>query len=214
VDSLNVVRTGLALLISAHPDMKVVAEADSADAALDALKSMRRRLRVVVLVSVALPGPHDGFWLIRSLRELYPTILVLGIGANVNEMTVSRALFAGVDGFVDKGSTPEDFVDAIRRVLDGDVVLAGVPLERLGQVAEELELESREEHPLTGREAEVMTVAAEGLTARQMARRLGVSERTVTTHLQHIYQKLGVGNRVAAIAAASRFVALGSRPRE
>ena len=214
MDSLNVVRTGLALLISAHPDMKVVAEADSADAALDALKSMRRRLRVVVLVSVALPGPHDGFWLIRSLRELYPTILVLGIGANVNEMTVSRALFAGVDGFVDKGSTPEDFVDAIRRVLDGDVVLAGVPLERLGQVAEELELESRDEQPLTEREAEVMTVAAEGLTARQMARRLGVSERTVTTHLQHIYQKLGVGNRVAAIAAASRFVALGSRPRE
>jgi two-component system nitrate/nitrite response regulator NarL len=194
--------------------MEVAAEADSADAALEALKTMRRRLSVVVMVSVALPGPRDGFWLIRTLRETYPTILVLAMGANVDELSVSRALFAGADGYVDKGTMPDEFIDAVRRVLDGDVVLSGVPLERLGEVAEELELEAREEQPLTERETEVMSVAAEGLTARQMARRLGVSERTVTTHLQHIYQKLGVGNRVAAIAAARRFVSFGSRARD
>jgi DNA-binding NarL/FixJ family response regulator len=214
VDSLHVVRSGLALLISTHSDMDVLAEADSADAALEFLAGMRRRLGIVVLVSVGLAGERDAFWLIRAIRERFPTMPILAIGANVEEMTISRALFAGADGFLDKRSAPEEFVEAVRRALGGEVVLTGVPMERLGDVAQGLDVESSGEQQLTDREIEVMSVAAEGLTARQIARRLGVSERTVTTHLQNIYQKLGVGNRVAALAAAGRTGALRSRPVE
>ena len=214
VDSLHAARSGLALLISTHSDMEVLAEADSADAALEFLAGTRRRLGIVVLVSVGLRGDRDAFWLMRSIRERFPTMPILAIGANVEEMTISRALFAGADGFLDKRSSPEEFVEAVRSSLGGEVVLSGVPIERLGDVAQGLDVEISDKQQLTDREVEVMTVAAEGLTARQIARRLGVSERTVTTHLQHIYQKLGVGNRVAALGVAGRTRAFRSRPVE
>src|SRR5207244_6423856 len=77
------------------------------------------------------------------------------------------------------------------------------PADYLGEVAVGIELQD-EGPPLTEREREVLCVAAEGLTARQIAARLGLAERTVTTHLAHIYGKLGVGGRVEAITEAAR----------
>ncbi|TMK18315.1 MAG: helix-turn-helix transcriptional regulator [Actinobacteria bacterium] len=85
-------------------------------------------------------------------------------------------------------------------------------LRRVGQIADSIELRRDLDVRLTGREREVLAVAAEGLTARQIATRLGVRERTVTTHLGRIYGKLGVGNRLSAIrmAARSGMVSVGS----
>ena len=77
-------------------------------------------------------------------------------------------------------------------------------MEAVGDIANEIERRREMELRLTEREREVLSVAAEGLTARQIAGRLGVRERTVTTHLGRIYGKLGVGTRVAAIRVAAR----------
>jgi DNA-binding NarL/FixJ family response regulator len=84
------------------------------------------------------------------------------------------------------------------------MVLTGPPSEALGQVAAALMQRRQIESGLTRREREVLDLAAEGLTARAIGDRLGVRERTVTTHLTRIYQKLGVATRLGAVRAAAR----------
>ncbi len=202
VDPLPVVRAGLSLLIEHSPDMEVLAEAGTAEEALEAVRHMRRS-RLVVLIGLGLDGERDSFWLIRSVRERFPRVAVLACGARAEPTAISRALFMGADGFVDKNADPVEFLQSLHRASAGEMVLAGPPAEWLGAIAEGIERRRMAEMALTHREREVLRVAAEGLTARQIATRLGVRERTVTTHLTRIYGKLGVGTRVAAIRAAA-----------
>jgi DNA-binding NarL/FixJ family response regulator len=154
-------------------------------------------------VSLALTGEHDACWLIRQIRERCPQYVIVGSGITPARMTISRALFVGADGFVDKNVDPLTFLRSLREASEGDMVLAGPPTEWVGAIAEGIERRREVEDLLTDREREVLEIAAEGLTAREIAERLGVSERTVTTHLGHIYGKLGVGTRVAALRVAA-----------
>jgi DNA-binding NarL/FixJ family response regulator len=204
VDPLPVVRAGLRLLIEDRPDLEVLDEAGTAEQGLEAIGRIRRS-RVIVLVGLGLTGEHDSYWLIRMLRQRFPTHAILGCGANADPTAISRALFVGADGFVDKNIDPVDFLQSLRAAAAGDMVLATpASSSALGEIAEGIERRREVEIKLTDREREVLVVAAEGLTARQIATRLGVRERTVTTHLARIYGKLGVGNRLAAIRLATR----------
>ena len=203
VDALPVVRAGLTLLVAAQDDLEPLAEAGTAEEALGAIARVRRT-RVVVLVGLGLEGQQDGPWLIREIRERYPSHAVLAMGANADPTSISRALFVGADGFVDKRVEPSEFVDAIRDAAQRQTVLAGTSIDVVGMIAEGLERHRDIHVQLTRREREVLAVAAEGLTAREMAERLGVRERTVTTHLSRIYAKLGVGSRLAAVRMAAR----------
>jgi len=202
VDPLPVVRSALAVMIDDRPDMDVLAEAGTAEEALEAIRRIRRS-HVVVLVSLGLEGEHDSYWLIRMIRDHFPGLSVLACGANADPLSISRALFSGADGFLDKSSDPVEFLQSLRKGATGEMVLAGPPTEWVGAIAEGIERRRLVETILTDREREVLKVAAEGLTARQIASRLGVRERTVTTHLSRIYSKLGVGTRVAAIRLAT-----------
>jgi DNA-binding NarL/FixJ family response regulator len=210
VDAHAVVRAGLRLLVTSEPDIDVLAEAGTADQALDRLREFRRRPSIVVSVGLELSGDHDAFWLIRTIREQYPTLPILACGGDIDGMAISQALFVGADSFVDKNTEPVRFLEAIRRTAAGQVVMEGLPRGTFGDLAENLDRQRAAEHILTHREREVLIVAAEGLTARQMGRRLGVRERTVTTHLARIYRKLGANSRIGAIAAATRSGLLGS----
>jgi DNA-binding NarL/FixJ family response regulator len=203
VDPLPVVRAGLRLLIDDRPDMEVLAEAGTAVEGVDVIQRVRRT-RVVVLVGLGLAGDGDAFWLIRTLRERFPSHAILGMGANADPTAISRALFVGADGFVDKNIDPVEFLQALRKAANHEMVLAAPSGVQVGHIAQGLERRKEVEIKLTEREREVLVVAAEGLTAREIAVRLGVRERTVTTHLARIYGKLGVGNRMAAIRAAAR----------
>ena len=203
IDPLPVVRAGLAMLIDDRPDMEVIAETGSADDAVEIVSRVRRS-RVVLVVGLGLAGDHDAFWLIRTLRGRFPSHAILGCGANADPTTVSRALFMGADGFVDKNIDPVEFLQSLRRAADREMVLAGPASVAVGQIADGLERRRDFDVRLTAREREVLSVAAEGLTAREIATRLGVRERTVTTHLARIYGKLGVGSRLAAIRLAAR----------
>lgn len=210
VDPLPVVRAGLGMLIEDRPDLEILAEAGTGEEALDALTRIRRV--DVILVGLGLEGPDDAHWLIRAVRERFPELAVLACGARADAMTISRALFVGADGYVDKNVDPLEFLRALREAARGEMVLAGPPRELVGSIAEGLEQCGETATHLTEREREVLTVAAEGLTAREIASRLGVRERTVTTHLGRIYGKLGVGTRVAAlrVAAVSGVVSVGA----
>src|SRR5438034_3359134 len=203
VDPLPVVRAGISLLVDGRPDMEILAEAGDGREGVDALARVRRS-RVVVLVGLGLEGDHDASWLIRTIRERFPAHALLAMGANADPTMVSRALFVGADGYVDKNCNPPEFLVAIRKVADREMVLQGPAAASVGEIAESIDLRRDMDLRLTGREREVLAIAAEGLTARQIATRLGVRERTVTTHLARIYGKLGVGNRLAAVRMAAR----------
>ena len=209
-DPLPVVRAGLGMLIEDRPDLEVLGEAGTAAEALEAVARVPRA--DVILVGLGLEGPQDAYWLIRTIRERFPALVVLACGARADAMTISRALFVGADGYVDKNVDPLDFLRALRDAASGEMVLAGPPWELVGVIAEGIERRGESVTRLTEREREVLTVAAEGLTAREIGERLGVRERTVTTHLGRIYEKLGVGTRVAAlrIAATSGLVTVGA----
>jgi DNA-binding NarL/FixJ family response regulator len=193
--------------------MEVLVEAGSADDALASLRKLRRRGGVVALVALGMGGQHDSIWLIRELRDVYPGFSVLAFSDRAEQGAISRALFAGADGFAQTDSQPFDFVAAVRAASRGEIVLHGIQDGSLGAIAERIDEQLDSEHLLTDRERQILTVATEGLTARQIGTRLGVRERTVTTHLAHIYKKLGVSGRISAIAVASRagLVAAGSR---
>ena len=164
-------------------------------------------------MGLGLDGRHDSFWLIRTLRERYPAVAIVGCGANADPLAISRALFMGADGYVDKSVDPVEFLQCIRKASEGEMVLSGPPMEWVGDIANGLDRQRDLEVKLTEREREVLVVAAEGLTAREIADRLGVAERTITTHLGRIYGKLGVSGRIAAIrhAASAGLVTVSSR---
>jgi two-component system response regulator DevR len=204
IDPLHVVRAGLKLFLEEQPDIQVMSEAATANDAMDALRTLKRKSRVIILVGLGLDGEHDSYWLIRSIRETFPSLVILALGANADGMVISRALFMGAHGYLDKNSNPPDFLDDLRRAANGDVVLSGLPRDWLGSIADGFERQRDAAPILTERELEVLSVAAEGLTAKKIGERLGVRERTVTTHLGRIYNKLGVPGRVGAVRAAAR----------
>jgi DNA-binding NarL/FixJ family response regulator len=191
----------MAMLIGGRPDFAVVAEAGSGDEAMDALARARRV--DVIAVGFGLEPPHDAYWLIRSIRDRLPSMAVLACGARADSMSISRALFMGADGYVDKNVEPPEFLRALREAAEGGMVLSGPSSPDVAAIADGLEHRASAAIELTDREREVLAVAAEGLTAREIGARLGVAERTVTTHLGRIYGKLGVGTRVAAIRVAA-----------
>ena len=193
VDALPVVRAGLSMLIDDRPDMEVIAETGGADDAVEIVSRVRRS-RVVVLVGLGLAGDHDGYWLIRTLRGRFPSHAILGCGANADATTISRTLFMGADGFVDKNIDPVEFLRSLRRAADGEMVLTGPASASVGQIADGIERR---------RELEILTMVSHGSTMQQVGRRLGISPRTVETHVAKLYRKLGVRTRVQAVAKAA-----------
>ena len=203
VEPFAVVRAGLVRTIDASPGLEVLASVASGDEAMGIVDRLRRG-RLVILIAMGLAGDRDAYWLIRALRERFPAHVILGMGANADPNAISRALFTGADGFVDKNVEVEEFVAAIRASGEDEVVIVGPSAASVGTIAEGIERRRSPTFRLTRREREVLVVASEGLTAREIADRLGVRERTVTTHLARIYGKLGVGNRFAALRLAAR----------
>jgi len=203
VEPLGVVRAGLSLLVDREPDLEVLAAVGDATQALGAI-ARSRRAHVIALIGLNLQGDHDAAWLIREIRDRHPTHAILAVGSDADPTGISRALFAGADGFVDKEVEPGIFLDAIRQVRERETVLIGPPPVAIGMIADQIERRHDLDTQLTPREREVLTVAAEGITAKQIAERLGVRERTITTHLGRIYGKLGVGGRIAAVQVAAR----------
>lgn len=204
VEPVGVVRHSLRMLLAAEPDIEVLGESDDAERAFAITSDLKSHARAVVLVALELSGVNDAFWLIRSIRDRFPQMTIVATGTDLHRGSISQALFVGADGFIHKNSAPDRYVDAMRRAAAGELVLEGLPRGALGEIVEGLDRQRPTPSLLTEREIMVLGVASEGLTAREIGRRLGVRERTVTTHLNHIYRKLGANGRVSALSEAMR----------
>jgi DNA-binding NarL/FixJ family response regulator len=198
VDDHPVVRDGLRGMFAADPDFEVVSEASDGAEALDRVAALQPD---VILMDLRMPG-MDGVTAIRRLQERAgvtrgegPRILVLT--TYDSDSDVVHAIEAGATGYLLKDSPKDELFRAVRAAYRGESVLAPSVASRL---MSQLRVPAGE--ALSERELAVLALIAQGLNNREAAAKLFISEATVKTHLVHIYTKLQVNDRAAAVAAA------------
>ena len=196
VDDHPVVRDGLRGMLAGQPDFEIVGEAAGGAEALTVVAAVRPD---VVLTDLRMPEPSGGA-LIRLLRERVPTVRVLVLTTHDTDSDVLPAVEAGAIGYLLKDAPREELFRAVRAAARGETVLSP-------PVAALLLARMRPRSRLTGtrlsaREREVLALIARGRTNREVAAALHLSEATVKTHLQHIYAKLEVPDRAAAVSVA------------
>jgi DNA-binding NarL/FixJ family response regulator len=193
VDDHPVVRDGLRGMLAGDPELEVVGEASDGSEALALIGSLRPD---VVLMDLRMPG-LGGAAAIRALAEQGSAAHVLVLTTYDSDSDVTPALEAGATGYLLKDAPREQLVAAIHAAARGEAVLAPSVATRLVS-----QLRAPAQDALSERELEVLTLIAQGETNRGAAAKLFISEATVKTHLLHIYEKLGVNDRAAAVAAA------------
>ncbi|MFL5718614.1 MAG: response regulator [Chloroflexota bacterium] len=193
VDDHPVVRDGLRGMLSSDSDFEVVGEASDGAEALTIAEAQRPD---VILMDLRMPG-LGGAAAIRELGERGLPSRVLVLTTYDSDRDVVPALEAGATGYLLKDSPRGELVRAIHAAARGDAVLAPSVATRLVS-----QLRTPTPDSLSDRELEVLRLIAQGETNRGAAAHLFISEATVKTHLLHIYSKLGVNDRAAAVAAA------------
>lgn len=193
VDDHPVVRSGLRAVIDSQPDLAVVGEAATGE---QAVGRAVLDLPDVVLMDLQMPG-IGGAAATRRLTELDASPRVIILTTYDTDADILSGLEAGAVGYLLKDAPPEELFDAIRSAAAGETVLASTVASRLVDRVRQPPRDA-----LSTRELEVLDAVAEGLGNRAIARRLHISEATVKTHLVHIFAKLDVDTRTAAVAAA------------
>jgi two-component system nitrate/nitrite response regulator NarL len=184
--------------IKSRPNLKFVGEATDGRQALDAI---RAQLPDVAVVDVLMPE-LDGLAVLNAVTREKLATRVLLLTAAVDSAGAFKAIGAGAAGYLLKEVGADELTDAISAVARGETVLAPAVQSSL---ADEIRMRSAEGRPvLSPREHEVLALTADGMSAPEVAERLMLSPATVRTHLQHLYDKLGVSDRAAAVAEAMR----------
>lgn len=203
VDDHPVVRSGLAGLLDAEGDIEVVGEAGDGREAV----GLAVRLQPdVVLMDLHMPV-LDGPGATAELARLVPDTRVLVLTTFDTDTDIIRAIEAGATGYLLKDTPREQLVDAVRRAAAGETVLAPPVAARLMRRMRDRDFE------LTAREIQVLEGVSRGLSNAGIGGELFVSEATVKTHLLHIFEKLGVGDRTAAVTVALERGILSTRRR-
>ncbi len=194
-DDHLVVRSGLKALLGTQPGIEVVAEAATGE---EALALTEQHGPAVVMMDLAMGAGMDGIEAIKQLRQHNSRQAILVFTTYDSDADIVRAVDAGAMGYLLKDASPEEIFAAVRGAVQGKSVMSAPVASRLFQ-----QLRSPDAI-LTPREAELLSLLTEGLSNRELGQRLFISEATVKTHLAHIYAKLGVETRAAAIATAIR----------
>jgi len=198
VDDHPVVRDGLRGILSSAADLSVVGEAGTGAEAVTRCAELEPD---VVLMDLRMPV-LSGVEAIRQLRKADSPVRVLVLTTFDADTDVVPAIQAGADGYLLKDAPAEELLRAIRSAAQGEAVLAPSVAGRLMSRMAEPARKARS--PLSPKEIQVLRSVASGRTNKEAAAELFVSETTVKTHLIHIYDKLGVRDRAAAVDAAHR----------
>jgi len=197
-DDHPVVRAGIRALLESEPDLEVVGEAATAE---DAVRLAAESDVDLVLMDLQFPGALQGAEATRRIRSHGGAPRVLVLTNYDTDADILGAIEAGASGYLLKDAPPGELVAAVRAAAVGESALAPAVSSRL-----DASLSNAER--LTAREAEVLTLVADGSSNRDIGRRLFLSEATVKSHLVHIFTKLGVGSRTAAVARARELGAI------
>ncbi|WP_087100439.1 response regulator transcription factor [Nocardiopsis sp. JB363] len=199
VDDHPVVREGIRGMLSSEPDLDIVGEAGSGPEAVARVAALEPD---VVLMDLRMPG-GDGAEATERIRADHPGVHVLVLTTYDTDSDILRAVEAGATGYLLKDTPSAELADAVRSAARGETVLSG----RLaGKLLSRVRRKPEPEKPavLSPREVEVLRLAAEGRTNAAIGRALHISATTVKTHLMRAYEKLGVGDRTAAVSQALR----------
>ena len=192
VDDHALLRTGVANIINQEPDLRVIAEAGNGAEAVAAYERYRPD---VTLLDLRMPV-MEGVEAVRQIRQRDPAALVIVLTTYDTDDEIARALKAGAKAYVLKDISAEGLVTCIRDVLGGRTYIAPAAAAKLAEGVTRVQL--------TPREMATLRLLADGKANKEIATALAISERTVKTHLAHLFEKLGVTSRTEAIKVATR----------
>jgi DNA-binding NarL/FixJ family response regulator len=196
VDDHAVLRAGLDQLLGGEPDLEVVGKASSGEEAIDLVRELRPD---VVLMDLQMPGV-DGVSATRTIvGEQLADVLVLTSYSDAERIV--GALDAGAMGYLLKDAEPDEVLRGIRAVARGESPINPRAARELLGARRTTGVSAAD---LTPRESEVLVLVRQGLANKQIARRLGISERTVKAHLTSAFQRIGVVDRTQAALWAER----------
>lgn len=204
VDDDTLVRAGLRMMIESQSDLEVVGEADNG---ADAVTLARSLTPDIVLMDIRMPGT-DGLAATGLITDMSDDIKVMILTTFDLDEYVFEAVRSGASGFLLKRTRPEDLLAGIRTVASGDALLSPSVTRRLmDEFARTSPARARDSHEskldsLTAREQQVLVHIGQGMSNREIARQLYVSESTVKTHVKRILMKLGLRDRVHAVVFA------------
>ncbi len=208
VDDENLLLDSLEIILSLN-DMEIVGKANDGNAALQLLSTSGMKCDIA-LVDLNMKG-MGGIELIRIMKEKYPEIRILVLTTFYDDKNITEAIAGGADGYLLKDSGKDAILGAVNQIIGGTTVLDQKVMLRLTALMsrnhsavkpEETEPKTKEfAEELTGREQEICTLMVEGLTNRQIADRLYISEGTVKNYISNIYDKTGIHDRVKLIVA-------------
>lgn len=192
-DDHPVVREGLAGMLAGQPDFEVVGMAEDGETAVRLHASLSPD---VTLMDLQMPG-LDGVGAIEAIKAQQTSAHILVLTTYDSDADILRAIEAGATGYLLKDTPREELFRAIRTAAKGESVLAPAVAARLMT-----RMRAPAEENLSGREIEVLQLVAKGYSNKEVGKELRISTATVKTHLIHIYNKLGVDDRTAAVTTA------------
>ena len=210
VDDHALFRVGIAQILSREPDLEVVGEAEDARSAMEASLETSPH---VILMDLSLPSPGGIESTQRIKREL-PSVSVIVLAVQEDEDALFEAIKAGAAAFILKDVSPDDLVTIIRRVASGEYLIndkvfsqpsvASRVLKEFRDLAIYGQPEQPIFAPLSPREVQILDNIAQGMTNKQVAYTLTISEQTVKNHMSSILRKLSVNDRTQAVVYAMR----------
>lgn len=194
VDDHPLLRKGLKQLIAMEDDMKVVAEASSG---LDALKLAEEYDPDLIVLDLNMQG-MDGIQTLKTLRDKGVSSRIIILTVSDADDDVVAAITNGADGYLLKDMEPELLLEQIHRAVTGKMVLSEAITEILATALRQPKSINSQLSSLTNREYEILSLIAQGMSNKMIARELDISEGTVKVHVKHLLKKLGLRSRVEA----------------
>ncbi len=185
-DDHSIVREGIRSLIASAPDMEVVGEAADGD---EALRQIPDRKPAVFLMDMSMPG-CSGLELIERIRRRAPETQILVLSMHREDLYATRTIRAGARGFITKTRPPAELLEALRKVALGQLYITRELADRLAQDALTGKQEEEPHAQLTKREYEIFLDLARGMNVGDIAEKLSVSSKTVSTHKARLMGKL------------------------
>ena len=202
VDDHSLMRDGLCRLLALEPSFKNIAQANNG---LEAIDSAKKEQPHVILMDINMPK-LNGIAASKEILKEYPDIKVMALTVCEEEEQIFEFIQAGAVGYLLKDVQAEILIDAVKTVCDGESYIyppiAKKILNQFNKVSQELEKVRK--NPISVREVEVLTLVSRGLTNKEIAGELFISEKTVKNHITNIFHKLDAKDRTEAVVIAMK----------